>query len=194
MPAHATPRADEFIALIEERLPERTVRHSISVAEMMAAIADEAGVDRAAAVTAGLLHDLYKAAKGHELLELAARYGIVVSPLQRENPMLLHGPVAAETARHMLKIEDDEVYDAIYWHTTGRPSYGHVGLALYFADFAEPLRTMPEAAEARAMLERVGFLNALKYVVARKLDHLRAKHSMDPSTEAFHAWLVSDPR
>lgn len=189
MLAHATPRAAEFIALLKERLPERTVRHSISVADLMQQVAPKAGVDSGAAVTAGLLHDLFKATKGAELLEAARRYRIPISAGHHEKPMLLHGPVAAEEAKHVLGIEDEGVYDAIYWHTTGRANFGKVGLALYFSDFAEPFRAMPESAEARTKLASEGFAAAVRYVAEKKLEHVRKKFTVDPNTAAFDAWL-----
>ena len=83
------------------------------------------------------------------LLEAAESYGIAIDDLRRERPILLHGPVAAEESRRELGLGDDEVYDAIYWHTTGRAEWNPVGLALYFADFSEALRLRPEAAAAQ---------------------------------------------
>ena len=194
MLTHAAPRANEFIELLTERLPERTLRHTISVANLMGEIADKAGVDKDNAVTAGLLHDMFKATKGHELLEAADRYGIPIGPLQQEKPMLLHGPVAAHEAREVLGVADPGVFDAIYWHTTGRENFSSVGLALYFADFSEPFRPMPEAAEARARLAAEGFIPALLYVAEKKFEFIRTKYVIDPATEAFYTWLCGTYR
>jgi len=191
---YAAPRANEFIDLLNERLPERTFRHVISVANLMAEIAEQAGVDKDQAVTAGLLHDLFKATKGHELLEAADRYGIPIGPIHRDKPMLLHGPVAAEEARHVLGVSEPDIYEAIYWHTTGREKLGPLGRALYFADFSEPLRTMPESAEARQRLASDGFIPALLYVAEKKLHHCRDKYHVDPATEAFNEWLNKEYR
>jgi predicted HD superfamily hydrolase involved in NAD metabolism len=194
MLVHATPRATEFIELLTERLPERTLRHTISVANLMGQIAEQAGIDKDEAITAALLHDMFKATKGHELLEAADRWGIPIGPIQREKPMLLHGPVAAEEAKHVLGVSAPGIYDAIYWHTTGRENYGPIGLALYFADFSEPFRPMPESAEARARLASDGFVPALLYVAEKKLEFVRAKYTVDPVTEAFYAWLHKEYR
>ncbi|MBI5091143.1 MAG: HD domain-containing protein [Candidatus Hydrogenedentes bacterium] len=194
MLVHLAPRADEFVALLAKRLPERTLRHSISVANFIGGIAEQAGVDRDDAITAGLLHDMFKATKAHELLAAAERYEIPITPIQREKPMLLHGAVAAEEARRNLGVTSDGVYEAMFWHTTGRAGLGRVGLALYFCDFAEPLRTMPESAEARARLASDGFIPALLYVAERKVEHVRAKYTVDPATEAFFGWLQQEYR
>ena len=184
-----TARADEFLALLGERLPDKTLNHSISVAEFMRSFADAAGITDVQATTAGLLHDLCKAMQADELLAGARAYGLELTPLQREKPTLLHGPLAAEECRANLGVEDEEVIEAIRWHTTGRPGWGRVGLALYVADFSERLRTFPEAAEACALLREKGFEAAVRFVADRKLAHVRERFTPDPMSEAFAEWL-----
>jgi len=182
-------RADEFLALLGVRLPDKTLNHSISVAEFMRSFSDAAGITDVQATTAGLLHDLCKAMQADELLSGARAYGLELTPLQREKPTLLHGAMAAEECRGELGIDDEEVIEAIRWHTTGRPEWGRVGLALYVADFAEPLRTFPEAAEARAVLEDEGFDAVVRFVADRKLAYVRERFTPDPMSEAFAEWL-----
>jgi HD superfamily phosphohydrolase YqeK len=189
VPITQTRRAKEFVHLLRNRVAGETASHCIFTAEFAASYADQAGITNDQAVTAGLLHDLWRGADDAALLEAAAKYGITVTEAQGFQLGLLHGPVAAEECRRELAIEDPEVYEAIYWHTTARPGFGRVGLALYVADFAEPSRRFPEAREARALLRAKGFHAALKYVATKKLEHVRTKPHVDPITEAFHAWL-----
>jgi len=183
------PRADEFIEIIRGRLGAHTVNHCISATELMLSIADTVGVTESQCAQAGLLHDYSKNLDGEELLATAMRYGLPVSGLHQRKPKLLHGSVAAEEVRRVLGITDEDVLDAIRCHTTGRPGMCKTALALYFADFSEPLRTHPEAAEARAILAADGFGPALKYVSGKKLNHVLTKTVVDPSTLAFHNWL-----
>jgi predicted HD superfamily hydrolase involved in NAD metabolism len=192
MSAFSTTRAEEFLAHLRRRVSERTVNHAAATAELMAQIAPQLGITEEQAVTAGLLHDSCKDMAGPELLQASDDYGIPVEATQRAKPMLLHGPVAAEECRRNLGIEDSEVYDAIYWHTTGRPHLGKVGLALYVADYSERLRSYPEAAQARALIEEHGFMDALRFVAARKLERAKKKTLIDPNTESFCAWLQGE--
>lgn len=184
-----SPRAEEYIELIQGRLKSKTVRHSISSATLMVSLADTLPFTEEQAEAAGLLHDVGKVAKKSDLVEQAELYGISVTPVHRARPKLLHGPVGAEFCRRELRLSDDTVYDAIYWHTTGRPGFGPLGLALYFADYAEPLRTHEQADHARALLDAEGFLAALRYVADEKLAYVRNKPPVDPATEAFWTWL-----
>lgn len=194
MPSFPTARADEFIAVLTRRLSPKTFDHSLSVAHYMVSIAERAGITGEQAATTGLLHDVCKAMSGEALRAAAEKWGIEATDLQREKPKLLHGPVAAEEARREFGVSDPGVYEAIYWHTTGRPGWNPVGLALYVADFAEPLRTMPESAEARALLDREGFGAALRFVTQEKCAYIAHEFTLDPMTEAFGHWVESTVR
>lgn len=189
------PRAEEFIALITGRLKQKTRRHSLCTAQFMTTFVGQAGITREQAVTVGLVHDLGKGVKKSEMLETAKRYGIRPNQWQRRVPKLLHGPIAAEECRRDLGIEDEAVYEATYWHTTGRAGLGNLGVALYLADFAEPSRTFPEAAVARSVLAEEGFAEAVLYAAREKVERLRTKLDfVDPNSEAFLAWLETEWR
>ncbi len=183
------PRAGEFTSLLEASLPEKTFLHTMSTARYMAELSARLSISYEDAVGAGLLHDLKKGIGKDELLHEAEAYGIELTPAQRENPKLLHGPVAAEHCRSTLGIASEAVYEAIYWHTTGRPGLGLMGLALYFADYAEPLRKRPEAEHAREMCESHGFYPALYFVATQKTQYVRNHTTVDPISEAFYAWI-----
>ncbi len=182
-------RAKEFVSLLRRRVSDETASHCVFTAEFLCSFAPKAGITNEEAATAGLLHDLCKDMDGGALLSTAQKYGIEPSEVQRRYPGLLHGPVAAEECRRTLGIKDEAIYEAIYWHTTGRAGWGKLGLALYLADFAEPLRRYPGAAEARATLNKEGFRQALLSAVQGKLRHVRTRQDVDPASEAFSAWL-----
>lgn len=182
-------RADEYVALLEARLPPRTLAHTLSVAKYMESLSESLELSYESAVTAGLLHDLEKGAPKERLLRKAHDYSLNILPSQRENPKLLHGPVAAEKCRRELGLTDNAAYEAIYWHTTGRPGLGLTGLALYFSDYAEPLRHRPEAAHAREICEKDGFFRALYFVASQKVQYIRTRTHIDPISEKFFEWI-----
>lgn len=185
------PEAAELVRIVEERLPGKTFRHVCSVTETMAEFGRALGLSETHVIQAGLLHDYCKPMKPHKLLAEAERLNLNIREEQRAAPGLLHGPVAAEICREKFGL-GAEVYEAIEWHTTGKPGLGRVGLALYVADYAEPLRDRPEADEARAIFAHDGFLAALRYVADNKLRYVRSKGSMDPISNAFAEWVLSE--
>ena len=44
---------------------------------------------------------------------------------------------------------DDEIYSAIWWHTTGRPGMTLLEKIMYLADYIEPSRDFPGVQELR---------------------------------------------
>ena len=186
------PRAAELLALVRDRLPEKIAAHSISTAQVLNNLDVNGAFTKEQAVTAGLIHDIAKGMKGKELLVQAKEYGIPVTDIQELKPKLLHGPVSAEWARRELGIDDETIYEAVYWHTTGRPDLCRLGLALYFADYAEPLRRRAEAVHARDILAREGLIPAVRFVSKNKLAYVRTKPPVDAMTEAFDEWLTAE--
>jgi predicted HD superfamily hydrolase involved in NAD metabolism len=192
MPIVSVPRYREFVSLLRKRLPGKRASHCIFVAEYIGSFAAKAGVDHDRAVTAGLLHDLCRTLTNEEMIQRARAYEIPIDDIAAERPILLHGPVAAEEIRRELDVDDEEIYEAIYWHTTGRPGLGRMGQALYVADFAEPTRTYPEAARTREILRADGFDAALRFVAETKSMMASKKATRSPDGEAFLLWLEKE--
>ncbi len=183
------PPHDEILAAVRERLSEKRMRHVLSVAEWAERIAGMAKVAAGRAVTAALLHDLCRRLDAEAMLEQAAACGIPIEAWHRQKPGLLHGPLAAEEGRRSFGVNDADVYEAIYWHTTGKAGLRRVGQVLYVADFCEPLRGYPEAGETRELLDRAGFEASLRFVARAKLRILSGNAVADPNTAAFCQWL-----
>jgi predicted HD superfamily hydrolase involved in NAD metabolism len=188
VPVANMPHSKEYLRRLREELTDDKVSHCVFTAEYLSSFAATLGIPHDEAVTAGLLHDFCRNLDKGDMLEQARGFRIPISESQLEKPVLLHGPVAAEICRREYGISD-EVYEAIYWHTTGCPGLGILGQALYLADFAEPTRRFPEAAEARELLRKQGFEHALIYVVEMELLFSQDKQVIDPNTEAFLLWL-----
>ncbi len=183
------PRLDEYLALLRKRLPEKKVRHCLSVAEYLVSFAPTIGLAMEPSVTVGVLHDICREWDDDKMLRKAEKYGLPISAAVREKPNILHGPVAAEQCRRKLGIEDPDIYEAIYWHTTGRPGLNLLGQALYCADFAEPLRGNGEAERARALLDAGDFDAALRHVARAKIAFFAGKGVDTTLSEVFCRWV-----
>jgi len=188
MPVAKMPQAKEYLRRMRERLTDDKVSHCVFTAEYLSSFAPSLGIDHDESVTAGLLHDFCRDLSKEEMLEQARYYRLPLSESQMQKPSLLHGPVSAEVCKQEFGVSED-VYQAIYWHTTGRPGLEMLGQALYVADFAEPTRKFHEAAQAREIVRRKGFDDAVLYVAEMKLAFCRNKEVIDPNTQAFLIWL-----
>ena len=56
-------------------------------------------------------------------------------------PEILHGPVGAWIAEHEFNITDEDILNAIRFHTTGRAGMSKLEKIIYIADMIEPNRT-----------------------------------------------------
>ena len=99
---------------------------------------------------AAILHDCTKYFTLAEHLALCDQYGVELDDMERVTEKLLHAKTGAILARHWFG-QDDEVYDAIFCHTTGRADMSLAGKILYIADYIEPHRDFPEVAQMRAL-------------------------------------------
>jgi predicted HD superfamily hydrolase involved in NAD metabolism len=160
--------AEELVAGI----PARRAAHSRRVAETAAGIAARWSAPADEARIAGLLHDYCRDWSADELLAAAERSGLRTTPLECARPrQLLHGAVAARE----LVVYDlpAGVLEAIAVHTTGAAGMGPVARCVYVADFCEPGREIPVAAEVRELAER-SLDEALALTSRLTLEHLIA--------------------
>lgn len=128
---------------LQKTLTPKRYRHVINVAETAFKLALSYGVDPVKAYTAGLLHDCAKFYSDEEILKEAEKYGIVPEPAELATPCnLLHSKVGSFIAAEKYCIEERDILDAIYYHTTGRPGMSILEEIIYAADILEPGRDM----------------------------------------------------
>ena len=89
---------------------------------------------------AGLLHDCAKCMDNDKKIRICNKNQISYSKIEAENPYLLHGKVGAYIARREFDILDEDILNAITWHTTGRPDMSLLEKIIFVADYIEPSR------------------------------------------------------
>ncbi len=119
---------------------------------------------------AGLLHDITKELNKDEQLKMCDKYGIEVP--QNIVPKLLHAKTGAEFALELYggEIVDNEVYSAIYYHTTGKENMTLFEMIIYLADYIEKGRTFEDCIILREYFYK-NIVNATDY--NSKLEVLR---------------------
>lgn len=122
-----------------EMLKPKRVAHVEGCEKEAVRLARRWGADGDDAAEAAILHDITKKLVLSEQLHLCERYGIMVDSLERENVKLLHAMTGAALAKDRFGVPD-EIFDAIRWHTTGRPKMALLEKIIYLADYIEPNR------------------------------------------------------
>ena len=82
--------------------------------------------------------------------------------------------------RQLLGIKDEEVIEAVRWHTTGKPNMTPMEKVVYLADYIEPLRDFPGVDKLRKATEKSideGLLAALE----NSVKHV-GKDELSPAT------------
>ncbi len=125
---------------IRERLSDYRFRHSVNVSREAVRLAKLYGGDVARAELAGLLHDVMKDTEKKEQLALIEKYGVDLNDVERQAPKLWHAIAGAVYVRRVLKIRDDDVVNAVRYHTTARAGMSLLEKIVFIADYTSEER------------------------------------------------------
>jgi len=131
-------------------LKPKRVPHVLGCEQEAISLAKHWSADEVTAAEAGILHDITKKLLLNEQLILCEKYGIINDTFENENLKLLHAKTGAALARDLFNISD-EVYEAIRWHTTGKPDMSLMEKIIYMADYIEPNRDFEGVEELRRL-------------------------------------------
>ena len=101
-------------------LTQKRFEHSLNVSEEAVKLAKKYGADTEKAELAGLLHDILKDTPPEKQLKILADFGIIMSDVELSAKKFWHAISGAVYIKHVLHIEDEDVYNAVRYHTTGR--------------------------------------------------------------------------
>ena len=178
---------------LKKELDENRYHHTLGVMYTSASMAMRYDVDVQKALYAGLLHDCAKCIPGDKKIRLCEKYDLSVSPVERENPSLLHARLGAYLAHEKYGVEDKEIIHAIESHTTGRPGMTMLEKIVYIADYIEPgRRELPNMADVRRLafqdidecLYRI-LKDSLVYLNSRKI-------TVDPMTQKTYDYYKKE--
>jgi len=175
---------DKIKKRVQDNLDKERFEHTLGVMYTSAALAMRYGADLEKALVAGLLHDCAKCISSDKKIKLCEKYNIAISESEKKNPGLLHAKLGAYLAKSKYEIEDQEIIDAIAYHTTGRPNMTLLDKIVYIADYLEPNRCeAPNLPEVRA-LAFVDLEECLYVILRDSLAYLQTKSEViDPMTE-----------
>ncbi|MBQ4526813.1 MAG: bis(5'-nucleosyl)-tetraphosphatase (symmetrical) YqeK [Clostridia bacterium] len=131
---------DQMREKLKTSLTEKRFNHSLGVMETAVQMAKHFGADVQKTAVAALLHDCAKNYSKAEMFELCERFGVILDDICKASTGLIHGFLGAEIANKYYDVSDPEIYDAIYYHTIGKPNMNLMTKIIYIADGIEPNR------------------------------------------------------
>lgn len=123
-------------------LKHQRIPHVLGTEQEAVRLAQRYGADVEKAQVAALLHDCTKKLDMPQQLALCRKYGIELDELEQQTLKLLHSKTGAAIARDVFGV-DEEIYSAIWYHTTGHANMTKLEKIIYLADYIEPSRDFP---------------------------------------------------
>lgn len=175
---------------LKKKLTKERYRHTVGVAYTAVSMAmrynpnQENSEFLEKAYIAGMLHDCAKCMEHEKKIQLCKENNIPCTSFELEHPYLLHAKVGAYIAQTKFDIKDEDILNAITWHTTGRPGMSLLEKIIFIADYIEPgRRPIPGINEVR----QTAFTDideAMKLILKHTLDYLKnSGSSIDEMTQ-----------
>lgn len=165
-----TLNVEYYISFAEQQLTPHRFKHSLGVMQVMSELASIYNLNKATAMTAGILHDIAKEFASEDLIKMAVENNIALCTEYDKISLFLHGPVGACYIAQKLGVRDSMVLEAISRH-----SYFGQGAALSpsfcwclrFADLLEPSRDWEELRNQLEPIVYAGEIGEAAYLLMR---------------------------
>ena len=181
-----------MLSRLKSKINDRRLEHSLGVEYTAACMAMVYGADIEKARIAGLLHDCAKCLPTKEKLEKARKHKLAISKFEESNPDMLHGKLGAYYAKARYEVDDDEILDAITYHTTGRPNMTLLDKIIFVADYIEPNR---KELKDMDIIRREAFVDLDKcviHILKNTLDYLNnSTNELDFMTQLTYNYYVN---
>ncbi|MGB8954024.1 MAG: bis(5'-nucleosyl)-tetraphosphatase (symmetrical) YqeK [Tumebacillaceae bacterium] len=138
--------------LVQDALSPRRFQHVCGVVEAADILAKRFGVDPAKARAAAWAHDYAREWAVDRWYEVARERG--VDPAFLEVAETLHGPIVAAMLPELYGFEDEDIANAVRYHTTGRVGMTPLEKVVCLADYIEQGRDFPGVEELRRLAEQ----------------------------------------
>ncbi|MBQ1388453.1 MAG: nicotinate (nicotinamide) nucleotide adenylyltransferase [Clostridia bacterium] len=179
-----------FHKVLKSRMGEKRYIHSCNVALEAVRLAELHGADKEKAKLAGLLHDVTKETPHDEQLALMRRLDVPLDELTLLCPKLWHAISGAAFVRHIIGIEDDDIFNAIRYHTSGRAGMSVLEKCIFIADFTSAERNYNGVAKMRELADK-SLDSAILFGVSFSIADLAGKNSaIDPNAIACYNEVV----
>lgn len=128
-----------YLDYIKPRMNDKRYKHTLGVEQTAVDMAQRFGESVDNARVAAILHDLAKFEPEEQMRDIVETHALG-DRLADWGGEIMHGPVAAWRAKTELQVTDEDILNAMRYHTTGRPKMSRLEQIIYVADMIEPNR------------------------------------------------------
>ena len=144
---------DEYKKILKEKLSEKRYKHCINVAKTSICLAKKFGGDIEKAEIAGLLHDITKEDSAEKQLGVIEEFGEEITDLELKTEKLWHAISGSIFIKEKLGIKDQDIINAVRYHTIARGNMSVLEKIIFIADFISEDRKYDELGKIRAAAE-----------------------------------------
>lgn len=183
---------EDYKSLIKSKMSTARFIHSVNVSKEAARLAKRYGADVKKAEIAGMLHDITKELPFDEQLKMMESNGIILSNVQLDGKKLWHAITGSLYIHTVLNITDQDIVNAVRYHTTGRQGMSLLEQIIYVADFTSAERTYADVEIMRKKADE-NLESAMLFGVTFTLSNLvKRKLTVHPNTVALYNELILD--
>lgn len=145
---------EEYKRILKSKLTQKRYEHCLNVSKKAVYLAKKYGADVNKAKIAGLLHDITKQTDDNEQLKIIDNAGMKLNPIEFNNKKLWHAVSGSAYLKTELNIKDNDILNAVLYHTTGRASMSLLEKIVFLADLISDERDFEEVYVIRDIAER----------------------------------------
>ena len=167
----------DFLELLKEKYgndSNNRINHSIGVKDMAVALGKKLGADTRKCEIAALFHDYYRYDSNDDLI-------LMMDPVDyqiyKDMPWSYHGLAAGNMIKEF-GITDNDIINAIKYHTVGRKNMSLLEKIIYVSDFCEVNRTHEGSKEVRDTA-LVDFNKAFLMTIEYTYNHTKDKNVLE---------------
>lgn len=158
---------DQNEQFVINNLPPKRLKHTADVVVCALKKAKELNLDQKRVEIATTLHDNAK------YIDYTSVSGF--NPPKDVPPPVMHAFLGAFIAEKFLKIDDEEIIDAIRYHTSGKAKMSTLGKLVFVADMLEEGRNYEGVEYLRELYEKADFETCFKECLKEEYIHLTNK-------------------
>lgn len=162
---------DQIKERLQQMLKPSRLAHSYGVSEEAERLARLYNADVEKASYAGLAHDICKNMPQEMQLQWIERSGIIHDGAFYTQPPIWHGFAGAQYLKETCGVLDEEILQAVRYHTTGRANMALLEKIIFVADLTEKTRDYPDLEVVRTLADQ-SLDQAIFYIIRYTLGKL----------------------
>ncbi len=149
--------------------------HTMGVVKTAVKMAEFYNVDKNKAYAAALLHDCAKDYPADMKRRFCKEFHVPVDEIMLNQIDLTHSFLGAEVAKREYGVTDEEILDAIRFHTTGRINMTMLEKIIFIADYIEPKRKSFDGLEKARELAFIDTDKAMKFILEEVIEYIKER-------------------